>query len=539
VGECFAVVGIAAGVALLFASQVSSQSLQSSVGQLSHGIVGSATLQLLARDPHGFPESTLTRVRQIPGVRAAAPLLEANANAIGPAGSKSIELVGAQESLDQLGGSLVHRLALETFGGVGGIVLTAPLARRIGVTKFGKDVTLELGGHTERAPLYETVSAQRIGPLAASPVAVAPLEYVQEMTGLQGRVSRILVAPRSGAENQVRAALSAVAGGRLNVQSTDYDEKLFSKAATAANQSTQLFAVISALVGLAVGLGAAASVGDRSTNRSYATDTPGPTAAGEREPSHGARARRRLADPVAGARRRTPPAYRPGTAVANPNPMVFRIAGLSTNVGWVPGAIIMNATNYAHAWASQDVSAYNVVLTQGTSPAVAAREITAALGGGRGTITGLSAQTAQTHTAKQIALSRQALANLSQIATLILIVAILAMAAAIGAMVWQRRPRLAKLKLEGLPRTQLWHTILLESLIVLGAGCVTGAVFGLYGQQLADRALADTVNFPIVYSITALSALWSLALVTAAALAILALPGYLAASVPAALALQD
>jgi putative ABC transport system permease protein len=92
-----------------------------------------------------------------------------------------------------------------------------------------------------------------------------------------------------------------------------------------------------------------------------------------------------------------------------PNPMVFRIAGLSTNVGWVPGAIIMNATNYAHAWASQDVSAYNVVLTQGTSPAVAAREITAALGGGRGTITGLSAQTAQTHTAKQIALSRQAL----------------------------------------------------------------------------------------------------------------------------------
>jgi putative ABC transport system permease protein len=133
----------------------------------------------------------------------------------------------------------------------------------------------------------------------------------------------------------------------------------------------------------------------------------------------------------------------------------------------------------------------------------------------------------------------QALANLSQIATLILIVAILAMAAAIGAMVWQRRPRLAKLKLEGLPRTQLWHTILLESLIVLGAGCVTGAVFGLYGQQLADRALADTVNFPIVYSITALSALWSLALVTAAALAILALPGYLAASVPAALALQD
>ncbi len=69
--ECFAIVGIAAGVALLFASQVSSTSLQSSVSELSRGIVGAATLQLVARDPHGFPASTLRQVRQIPGVRVA------------------------------------------------------------------------------------------------------------------------------------------------------------------------------------------------------------------------------------------------------------------------------------------------------------------------------------------------------------------------------------------------------------------------------------------------------------------------------------
>jgi hypothetical protein len=58
-------------------------------------------------------------------------------------------------------------------------------------------------------------------------------------------------------------------------------------------------------------------------------------------------------------------------------------------------------------------------------------------------------------------------------------------------------------------------------------------------QKLADHALASTVNFPVTYSVAALSALESLALVTAAALAILAIPGYLAASVPAAVALQD
>jgi putative ABC transport system permease protein len=75
--------------------------------------------------------------------------------------------------------------------------------------------------------------------------------------------------------------------------------------------------------------------------------------------------------------------------------------------------------------------------------------------------------------------------------------------------------------------------------MLLGVGCLTGAGFGLYGQQLADRALAHVINFPVVYSITATTALTSVSLVAAAALAILAIPGYLAASVPAALALQD
>jgi putative ABC transport system permease protein len=148
-------------------------------------------------------------------------------------------------------------------------------------------------------------------------------------------------------------------------------------------------------------------------------------------------------------------------------------------------------------------------------------------------------ETAAEHATQQSALSRQALSRLSQIATLIPIVAVLAMAAAMGAMIYQRRPRLAKLKLEGFPRAKLWHTILLESVLLVGVGCMTGAIFGLYGQQLADRALAHTINFPVVYSITALTALQSLALMTLTALAILAIPGYFAASVPAALALQD
>src|SRR6202050_650665 len=249
VQEIFAVVGIAAGVALLFASQVASQSLSSSVAQLSHGIVGNATLQLLARDPRGMPEGLLAQVRRIEGVRVAAPLLEASAQATGPKGSESVELVGADSSLRRLGGALVRRTELEPFADIGAVLLPAPLAARLGVTRFGREVTLRLYGRTVQAPLYEQLRERQIGGLAASPIVVAPLFFAQEMAGLAGRVSRILVQPAHGAQAEVRAALVRLAADRLNVESTSYDERLFAKAASASNQSTVLFAVISALVG--------------------------------------------------------------------------------------------------------------------------------------------------------------------------------------------------------------------------------------------------------------------------------------------------
>ncbi len=85
--------------------------------------------------------------------------------------------------------------------------------------------------------------------MISSPIAVSTLEYVQKASGLQGRVSRILVEPKPGQKPPCGPALQRIAGGRYGVESASYDEELFAKAAAATNQSTQLFAVISALVG--------------------------------------------------------------------------------------------------------------------------------------------------------------------------------------------------------------------------------------------------------------------------------------------------
>jgi putative ABC transport system permease protein len=818
--ECFAIIGIAAGVGLLFASQVASSSLSSSVGQLNRGIVGNATLQLSARAAGGFEESVLRRVRHLPGVRVAAPLLEINANAIGPKGSDSVELVGADSSLSELDGSLVRHTALTPFAGLGAIVLPAPVAEEIGVKKFGQNIKFQIGGNVVEAPLYSQLKGKQIGPLVDSPIAVAPLEYAQELSDLRGRLSRILIEPAPGQNAQVAASLKRLAAGHLNVESADYDEKLFAKAAAATNQSTALFAVISALVGFlfafnamlltvpqrrrliadlrrdgyvpkaviavllfdAVVLGAIASaiglvlgneisihlfhanpgylssafaVGTERvvTWQNFAIAVGGgmlaacvavlspfrdivsrdPLAAiTPREGSGGGTTRwllagglsclgvtlaillaapqeavigmvtliaalllllpiplnatlalvKRLAPTITSAvphiavmelrsgRARAvaiaatgaiavfgsvaiqgahgdllqgldnaardtnsytdvwvapagtfnllvtepfqPTAQRklerlpgvssvrlyrgglldyndrriwmiapPSAAVPlvppsqliegsltladarlrgsgwavvslaiaeehhlrigqsftlpSPHPTTFRVAAISTNIGWAPGAIIVNADDYASAWGSNEISAYNVLLAPGTSPAQGRRELESALG----PHSGLAVQTAQQRADKLRAVTRQGLTRLSQIATLILLAAVLAMAAAMGAMIWQRRPRLAKLKLEGFAPTELWRTILLESALLLGVGCSSGAVFGLFGQQLLDHALSNVINFPVVYSIAVPVALASFALVTAAAVAMVAAPGYFAAKVPAALALQD
>jgi putative ABC transport system permease protein len=247
--ECFALVGIAAGVALLLAAEISSQSLGNSVGELSHGIAGRATLQLLARDPHGFPESMLGPVRRIPGVTLAAPVVEADAGAIGPKGSATVQLIGADGSLKELDGQLIRHTNLEPFGGVGALALPAVLAKQLGTTRFAAHVTFQIAGRDVRAPLYEVLSRRQIGGLVSAPVALAPLAYAQEITGLEHRLSRILVQPADGSEREVRHALVDLAAGRLNVVPVSYENSLFAEAARVSNQSTTLFATVSALIG--------------------------------------------------------------------------------------------------------------------------------------------------------------------------------------------------------------------------------------------------------------------------------------------------
>ena len=216
-------------------------------------------------------------------------------------------------------------------------------------------------------------------------------------------------------------------------------------------------------------------------------------------------------------------------------PMSFRLAALSTNLGWPPGAIVLNADDYARAWGSTDPSAYQLELAAGASAAAVSREVRRALG----PRTGLRVETVAERERVHYAQAAQGLSRLTQIRTLVSIAAVLAMAAAMGAMIWQRRARLADMKVDGFSRSVLWRALLWESGLLLGTGCSIGAVFGLYGQLLLSRALAVVSGFPVMRSIGVPATVASFALITAVAVAIVAVPGYLAARVRPSISLQE
>ena len=213
----------------------------------------------------------------------------------------------------------------------------------------------------------------------------------------------------------------------------------------------------------------------------------------------------------------------------------LRLAAITTNLGWSPGAVIISSGDYQRYWHTSAPSALEVDLQPGVSPAAGRRAVLAALGDRPG----LGVQSYQERRRQYAADSRQGLHALSEISTLLLVAAALAVASALSAAIWQRRARLASLKIQGYDTGQLWRSLLLESAIVLGVGCAIGAALGVYGHALASRWLRLTTGFPAPFAVGVEEVLSTIALLAIIAIVVIALPGLAAARAPARTSLQE
>ncbi len=213
----------------------------------------------------------------------------------------------------------------------------------------------------------------------------------------------------------------------------------------------------------------------------------------------------------------------------------FGVAAITTNVGWPPGAITLNDSDYQRYWQSTNPTALEVNLKPGVTPEAGRRAVQRALG----YRPGLLVQTLGEREARYEASARQGIKSLSQISTLLLIATSLAIASALSAAIWQRRARMASLKSHGFDSRQLWRSLLLESTILVGIGCLDGAILGIYGHTLASRWLQLSVGFPAPFSLGIGVVFLTVAIITGTALAVIALPGLIAARVPVRASFQE
>jgi putative ABC transport system permease protein len=138
-----------------------------------------------------------------------------------------------------------------------------------------------------------------------------------------------------------------------------------------------------------------------------------------------------------------------------------------------------------------------------------------------------------------LTLTKEGLSRLGEISTLLIAAAILAMAAALGSSMWQRRASLAGLRLAGVRPPRLRRVLLTEATLMLCAGCVTGALAGVYGQAIIDDYLKHVTGFPVADLTTSVRPVEILVLVIAIALVVVAVPGWVASRVSPTLALDD
>jgi putative ABC transport system permease protein len=822
--ELLAGSGIAVGVALVLGVLVANASLTGSAEQLVHEVVGRARLQLAARSQDGFEEGLDERTLRLPGVEVAAPVLRENVAVVGPGGRQPVQLLGVTGAVLNLGGLDARQFGLSSFSFGRGLVLPESTAQAIGVEP-GDRVTVLAFGSAHAVAVSAVLKSAPFGVIASSPIAITRLAQAQRLTGLNGRLTQVLVKPQTGSEHQVDGELRTVAGARVNVEPADEELRLLAEAVKPNDQSTTLFAAISVMVGfllalnamlltvperrrfvadlrmqgydwrqvivllafqaavlgiaasavgvalgdllshvflgrvpiylttafpigsqdalhvwsvaLALGCGVLAtmlasaspaldlragkpadavfrddsgggellahgaplkfalaglallatiaislafapkltilggmalavaallaipsafaavarllawasenipsssliivvselrsittrsvalagiaslavygsvSIGgaradllrgldatfaeyldtadlwvttgnnDLTTNAfrpeglpSAIAHTPGVASARIYQGSYLDVGRRRLwiiARPSAdrplipatqlldGSLTRATRLLREGgwatvagafasehhLSVGSPFSLPtpaglarLRVAAITTNLGWSPGAIILNTSDYQRWWQTTEPSALEVNLQPGISQTAGKRAIERLIANRPG----LHVQTLHERVSQYDENARQGLSALSEISTLLLIAAALAVASALSAAIWQRRRRLASLKIQGYETGQLWRALLLESAIVLGVGCVIGAAAGIYGHALASRWLRLETGFPAPFEVSVGKVLITLGALAAISLAVIAVPGLAAARAPARVSFQE
>ena len=215
------VAGIAIGVGVVVAIDLANQGALASFRRAVDTVTGKTTHQITASGAADFDENVFIAVRGIPGVAAAAPVIEQNV-AIVQTRRETIRVMGTDPFLDApfrgFGGSGTKSegggAASETTGPEssdyllkpGRLVLSGRVAARHGL-RAGDGLTLLVGAENRAATVHAVFNDKDLGEGSGN-LAVMDIAGAQELFGKVGRLDRIDLKLTDGADEEtVRRAL--------------------------------------------------------------------------------------------------------------------------------------------------------------------------------------------------------------------------------------------------------------------------------------------------------------------------------------------
>ncbi|MEV5648694.1 FtsX-like permease family protein [Nocardia sp. NPDC052254] len=201
-----AVMGVSAG--LLVAVLSISGSVTGSVDRLTAALGGKAQLEISGITESGFTQDMLPKVRQVPGVQAAVPMIRTG---VGDRAEHTL-LIGADASVSALGSDVdgaMRDQAAKLLSVPDGVLVGAALGHHEGekFTLGSTEVTV--------AGVIDDGTAHKIN---SGHLVVATLPIAQEIAGRPGMLDSVQIVPEPGADlGQLRSALTAAVDGRAVV----------------------------------------------------------------------------------------------------------------------------------------------------------------------------------------------------------------------------------------------------------------------------------------------------------------------------------
>lgn len=213
---------IAASVALATSLEMSSRSAEVELERTAQELAGAAQVEVTGSSL-GIPEDLLDAVRGVPGVRLAAPFLEASFRvAREDADAASIHVVGV-DLLDDTGvrsysGELEVADPLRLIAGPDAVIVARALADKL---KLGPGDTLPVrsGGKSYTLTVRGVLAPKGIAQAYGGQIAIMDVYTLQTLLGREGWLDRIDVVLESGASpGEVSQAIERAVAGRASVR---------------------------------------------------------------------------------------------------------------------------------------------------------------------------------------------------------------------------------------------------------------------------------------------------------------------------------